>query len=132
MGVSMTYSECTKGLRAVRKHVPHVLPIMGVWLDMIASGIKREEYRADKPYWQTRILGTWRNEGPLGTYLLRAGYGRDAKALLIDAMPIRRKGGLPEWGAEKSETYITLVIKKAWTITEDGTVTVLWEEAQDV
>lgn len=35
-----------------------VLPLVltGVWYRMIESGRKREEYRADTPYWQARIL----------------------------------------------------------------------------
>jgi len=33
------------------------LPIKVIWLRMIQSGVKQEEYREDKPYWGKQLMG---------------------------------------------------------------------------
>jgi hypothetical protein len=102
-----------------------VLPVNTRWLDLIADSVKLEEYRLDTEYWQKRLLKKGEKEGTCGTYVLRAGYSRDSKALLIDAVPIRRRGGKPAWGAQ-DEPYIVLRIKSAWVFDKDGSVRILW------
>jgi len=120
-----TYREIQKGLSLIGLFVPHILPIKRSWMDMIAALEKKEEYREDSPYWQTRILDTWRDEAPEETFILRAGYTKDSPALLIDARPVRRSGGRAEWGADPEKTYITLVIGKVWTVDAEGNITIL-------
>lgn len=122
-----TYKDVQKGLSAIGLFVPHIIPIKKTWMDMIASGEKKEEYRDDSPYWQTRILDTWRDEAPEETFILRAGYTKDSPALLIDARRVRRSGGRAEWGADPERTYITLVIRKVWSVDADGNTEVLAE-----
>lgn len=44
-------------MRTLRESDCSILPLVlkGKWYDMIASGKKKEEYRAAKTYWETRI-----------------------------------------------------------------------------
>ena len=120
-----TYAAIQKGLSARSIFVAHTLPISRRWLDMIACGEKKEEYREDKPYWQTRILDMQKDKGPQETFILRAGYSKDSPAILIDAEPVRRVGGDRYWGARPDERYIVLKINKVWTISPEGKVQVL-------
>lgn len=64
------------------------------WFDLIASGVKKEEYRECKPYWQTRLLN--RN---FEAVCFRNGYGKDAPAILVEFKGIFRGLGIIEWGA---------------------------------
>lgn len=49
------------------------------WFDMILSGLKKEEYREMKPYWNKRLLGK--------TYdfiCFRNGYSKHAPKIIIE------------------------------------------------
>lgn len=122
----MTYAECVAGLKVLKMKPKQVLPVNTVWMDLIADGIKLEEYRLDTEYWQKRLLEKGLSEGPEGTFVLRAGYSKDSASLLIDARPVRRRGGKPAWGAQ-DEAYIVLRISRAWKVDAAGRTTVLWE-----
>ena len=71
------------------------------WFDLIAKGIKREEYREIKPYWHIRF------EKEYDAILFRNGYQKDAPELLMELKDITKGYGVIEWGAKKDkEVYI--------------------------
>lgn len=88
------------------------LPIKKKWLDMIASGEKKEEYRDITDYYDVRFTGAHKfmEDGKPQFYVrLRAGYKSDSPSLVIlcwlDVGP-----GKPEWGAEPGKEYFRLHI----------------------
>jgi len=70
------------------------------WFDMIASGIKKEEYREIKPYWNSRLNKEY------DFVVFRNGYAKDAPVMYIHLNDIRRGIGDMEWGAPEYEVYI--------------------------
>jgi hypothetical protein len=50
------------------------------WFDMIASGIKKEEYREIKPYWNRR-LGRHGTDFVYGVVIFKNGYSRTAPTM---------------------------------------------------
>ena len=72
------------------------------WFDMIASGKKREEYRAMKPYWQKRLLNK-----SYDAIRFRNGYQINAPSMLVELRELLIGLGIIEWGApEKESVYI--------------------------
>ncbi len=81
------------------------LPIKRVWFDMIASGIKKEEYRDIKPYYDSRFQSI--NE----PFVMRFRAGYSANSPLMQCRVIVTKGvGLEEWGAVSGVQYYVLSI----------------------
>ena len=70
------------------------------WFDMVRSGIKKEEYREIKPYWNTRLSKTY------DAVLFRNGYQPDPPSFYIELKVIRIGIGIPEWGAPPEPVYI--------------------------
>ena len=92
------------------------LPIKKGWYDLIAGGVKEEEYREIKPYYTTRfrnIFGaTWENgEAPEQRVIFRNGYSADAPQLTA-LCGIRVGEGREEWGAVPGKRYYILEIKE--------------------
>lgn len=60
-------------MKQLKRSQCSVLPLVlkSKWYDMIASGEKTEEYRADTPYWRRR-LSRWVMNLPLTGYLVIA------------------------------------------------------------
>jgi hypothetical protein len=73
------------------------------WFDMIASGVKREEYRAMKPYWHKRL-----NRRSFDAVHFRNGYSADAPAMLVELRDIGSGLGLLEWGAPLAQSVYIL------------------------
>lgn len=48
------------------------------WFDLIATGEKKQEYRENKPYWQSRLHGKTFNE-----IHFRNGYAKDAPFMRV-------------------------------------------------
>ncbi len=72
------------------------------WFDMIASGVKKEEYREMKPYWHKRLL----NKG-YDVIRFRNGYAKDSPTLTVEYKGLQSSLGIIEWGApEKTPVYI--------------------------
>ena len=72
------------------------------WFDMIASGKKREEYRAMKPYWHKRLLNK-----SYDAIRFRNGYQINAPNMLVELRELLSGLGIIEWGApEKESVYI--------------------------
>jgi hypothetical protein len=97
----------------------HVLTLRRRWFDMILDGDKIEEYRDDSPYWQTRLLDTWQDDGKNMRVVFRNGYSQNSPAFIADVTASRRTGGFPEWGAEPGKPYIVLKINRI-LIAENG------------
>ena len=99
------------------------LPLKKEWYDMIESGIKTEEYREIKPYWEKRlldykaikanakgiafmkiVLGLGFDacaEFPRGYTHVRFRYGYTKRTMTFKINEITMGYGKPEWGAPK-------------------------------
>jgi hypothetical protein len=72
------------------------------WFDMIASGIKTEEYREMKPYWHKFLA-----QGKYDVIRFRNGYNTFAPAMIVELKEILTGLGIVEWGApEATPVYI--------------------------
>lgn len=105
------------------------LPIKKKWYDMILAGIKKEEYREIKDYYDSRLLtlfGAIIVDGQLlqgeavpeeirraavQPVIFRNGYGRNCPQFLAYCT-LAVKEGRPEWGAEPGVKYYTLQIRE--------------------
>lgn len=85
------------------------------WFDMIASGVKKEEYREDKHYWRVRLTNFgagFFNEGFYNFDVVHF-YNGGAPSLKYPNLQIECKGieikeGNPEWGAEPGKKYFVI------------------------
>lgn len=118
---------CSKGCRYKYHNggQPLILPIKGKWFWMILSGIKKEEYRERKEYWEKRFKKYfgWRYEqisddpddwgwhfpNNQKEIIFRNGYQKNAPVFTA-VVTIIEKEGNPEWGATPGEIYYTLEI----------------------
>lgn len=98
-----------------------VLPLVleGRWFDLIASGEKREEYRAATKYWRVR-LHNWDRKvcavvPPVVEF--RRGYAKDAPRLAFWCMGLETSSGIlcyaysdaqrhPEWGEPRGPHFV--------------------------
>ena len=72
------------------------------WFDLIASGIKKEEYRELRPYWHTRLKNK-----RYDAIKFRNGYQKNAPTMTVELKIIKIGLGNPSWGApEADEVYI--------------------------
>lgn len=101
------------------------------WFDLIASGVKTEEYRDVKPYWEKRLLdykaikrdykmlvmrrfllgkGVNPLEYPRGfTHVVfRNGYAKDAPRMTFKLDSITIGKGREAWGAEPNKQYFII------------------------
>ena len=77
------------------------------WFDMIAAGIKKEEYREVKRYWIQRLCneveyetnyGNWEGVFKKFTHVeFKNGYGKNAPTMLVEFKGIRIGEAKPEW-----------------------------------
>ena len=82
------------------------LVLKSKWYDMIASGIKTEEYRENKPYWAKRIM-RWLYD-PRETHVVQFSRGyRNADMFFIGCVSFNTYIGTehPEWGEPEIEHY---------------------------
>lgn len=73
------------------------------WFDLINSGVKTEEYRDIKPYWEKRLENK--------TYDIvefRNGYQKDAPKMSFIINEIVKENGHTQWGAVKGKTYYVI------------------------
>ena len=77
------------------------------WFDMIASGIKKEEYRAMKPYWNYRFA-----MNKYDRIKFRNGYLPTSPTLVVELKEIWSGFGIVEWGAPMGERVYILRIGK--------------------
>ncbi len=101
------------------------LHIKGKWFNMILSGIKKEEYRAIKPYYEKRIFNEYRKTHAvsLDSFLLKLhnesinfndvefinGYSGSSPSFVAHcSLHIGR--GNTEWGAEDGVEYFVFSV----------------------
>lgn len=85
-----------------------ILPIKKKWFDMIKAGIKKEEYREIKPYYETRFNKLFKDNDK-AVIMLRNGYSKNSPS--IDCLVSLKVGeGKQEWGAEPNKNYYILDI----------------------
>jgi len=95
---TISKSFCNDGLGPRILH----LTLKKKWFDMIAFGVKKEEYREMKPYWHKRLL----NKG-YDVIRFRNGYAKDSPTLTVEYKGLESSLGIIEWGApEKTPVYI--------------------------
>jgi hypothetical protein len=75
------------------------------WFDMIASGVKREEYREMKPYWHKRLANR-----KYDAIQFRNGYSKDAPTMLVELKSILSGLGIIEWGAPAAHPVYILTL----------------------
>ncbi len=69
---------------------------------MIANGVKREEYREMKPYWNLRLMTK-----SYDAIQFRNGYSKNSPTILIEFKELLSGLGIIEWGApESTPVYI--------------------------
>lgn len=79
------------------------LTIQTVFFDMIASGVKKEEYRAIKPYYDERF----RDAENIGFVTLVAGYRKSSPTMTVEVLSIAPGDMRPEWsGGETGRSYV--------------------------
>lgn len=99
-------------MKTLKRSECSVLPLVlkGKWYDMIASGVKREEYRDDKPYWNTRI-SRWFNEGMAKVYHVVAfsrGYVKPTMFFRVRTLLVRtnHRTKYPGWGEPETPHWV--------------------------
>lgn len=113
------------------KYTELILPIKKKWFDMILAGIKTEEYREIKPYWEKRFKKYfgwcygplsddnkdwgWSFQSGMKSIVFRNGYGKNAPQFSAECT-IEEKTGKTEWGAEDGKTYYVLKIHRIYNL----------------
>ena len=105
-----------------------VLTLTKNWFDMILSGVKTEEYRIMKPYWEKRFqnyfgqIWDFSKETPEIVWnkqkkviVFRNGYGKNCPEFSAECT-IREDYGNEEWGAEKGKKYYVLTIHRIFNV----------------
>lgn len=103
-----------------------ILTLKKQWFDMILSGVKTEEYREIKPYWEKRFInyfGRYRDfsqDPPVPVWnqekkyiIFRNGYGNDKPEFTAECT-ISEGYGKSEWGAEDGVKYYVLRIHRVF------------------
>lgn len=75
------------------------------WFDQIATGMKTEEYRTNKPYWQRRLIGR-----KYDAIIFRNGYASDAPAMKIEYLGYELK--TITWNSGVTEEVFALKLGK--------------------
>lgn len=77
------------------------------WFDMIAEGIKDEEYREVKDYWEKRLV-----DKDYDVICFRNGYNKNAPEVTVEFKGLCVGFGFTEWGAPEDETVFKLKLGK--------------------
>lgn len=84
------------------------LTIAEPWFSMIKSGIKKEEYREIKPFYDSRFRG-----GKHFDYIrLVNGYSRLSPVVFLIDPAIEIRAGKQEWGAKDNKTNYYVITWK--------------------
>ena len=83
------------------------------WFDLIKQGIKTEEYREIKPYWETRLSGRHYD-----IVKFRNGYQHNAPTIVYEIKEISITNGKEEWVPLKTPTISLLNWAKSCKIKE--------------
>ena len=66
------------------------------WFDMILSGVKKEEYREMKPYFNLKFLASGKK---YDTITFSNGYAKNRRQFVIELQAIQNGLGIENWGA---------------------------------
>lgn len=80
------------------------------WFDLIDSGIKKEEYREIKAYWQKRFAKLLLNDNLPDIVSFKNGYAKNAPVTEWEFQGIRIDYGRYEWGAEPDKLYYVILL----------------------
>lgn len=75
------------------------------WFDMISRGIKKEEYRQIKPYFQVRL-----ENKEYDRVIFINGYNRNSPRVTLEYLGYRIGEGKKEWGAIENEKYYIIML----------------------
>jgi len=75
------------------------------WFDMIAQGVKKEEYREIKPYWITRLNSSL--ETKLFDYIhFSNGYSKNCPKMKVELLAISLGESKVKWSGEQQKCYV--------------------------
>ena len=77
------------------------------WFDMIASGVKKEEYREIKSYWIKRLQCTKKKYSKIHFH---NGYGAHVPSVLVEYKELRSGLVIVEWGAPACKEVFILTL----------------------
>jgi len=91
------------------------LTIKRKWFDMIADGVKKEEYRRDSRWIMSRLLrlesdGNF-HDVHYDAVRFRNGYSKDSPIVMCKYLGWKYGYGNPEWGGERHPGFQLIVIK---------------------
>lgn len=82
------------------------LVLTAKWYSMIESGVKLEEYREIKPYWDIRLIDEKGNLKVFDEVVFSFGYSKKRMAFRCAGIRIGR--GRIEWGAPRNENVFII------------------------
>lgn len=98
------------------------LPLKAKWYEMIESGVKTEEYRERKPYWNKRLTGVehplfsvrygYRSANEKGYTHVKFSYGYTKRTMVFEINDITIGKGRKEWGAPDNDVFIIKLGKR--------------------
>ena len=86
------------------------------WFELIASGLKKEEYRELKPYWDCRLY-----KKHYDAIKFRNGYQKNAPTMTVELKKITTGLGNISWGAPETEEVYILKLGKILEVNHDKT-----------
>ena len=86
------------------------LVLTAKWFDMIASGVKKEEYRAINKYWTNRLVSDSGDIKHFDEVCFHRGYTNNTILFSINDMNIGN--GNKDWGAPDEEVFIIKLGKR--------------------
>ena len=89
-------------------NVLRLTPLKETWYRMIESGVKTEEYREIKKFYDVRILDKDGNIKHYDLVTLYNGYKKNRPSMIFKVKEIVIAEGRPEWGAEKGQKYYVI------------------------
>ena len=75
------------------------------WFEMIAKGIKTEEYREIKPYW-TKRFKNFLVEQPFDYIIFKNGYAKNCPEMKVELLGIEFGESKVEWSGEEQKCYV--------------------------
>lgn len=98
------------------------LPLKAKWYEMIESGVKTEEYREIKPYWNKRLTGYdyplfsirkgYQQVNQNGFTHVKFSYGYTKRTMTFEIESITIGKGNPKWGAPTEDVFIIKLGKR--------------------
>lgn len=79
------------------------LTVKKKWFDLIASNVKKEEYREIKKYWKTRLF-----KKKFDAVQFKNGYSKDSPVVLVELIDITIGTGFKKWGFTGTESKYIL------------------------